>query len=237
MNLNLSVTVKIVLLGLALMMASNGSWSLELPAGLLANLKSEEFRQRESAQADLLAWARQQPEAAMDVLFQHSRVADDPEVRERCLDVLRGLVNDEYLKDGEGFIGIRMQDEFANIPGEPKLRGVIRVIQVIPDSAAQQAGLQLNDLIAGLGGQDWPEGPVLLSFSDKIRQFKPNAKVTLKVLRDGKLLDIEVKLGRRPPTADNLLFFDGRQVDPAAAEKEAKEAYFRRWLERRKLRK
>lgn len=212
------------------------AWSLELPPESLANLKSEEFRQRESAQADLLAWARRQPDAAIDELFRLSRVADDPEVRERCLDVLRELVNDEYLKDGEGFIGIRMLDELANIPGDPKPRGVIRVIQVIPDSAAQKAGLQLNDLIAGLGDQVWPAGPVYLSFSEKIRQLKPNTKVTLKVLRNGNLMDIEVTLGRRSPAADNP-FLDGRQVDLEAAERAAKEAYFRRWLERRKSRK
>ena len=178
----------------------------------------------------------QQPEAAMDELFRHSRVADDPEVRERCLAVLRELVNDEYLKDGEGYIGIRMLDEIANVPGDPKPRGVIRVIQVVPDSAAQQAGLQLNDLIAGVGDQIWHEGAVSPLFSEKIRQLKPNTKIMLKVLRDGNLMDIEVKLGRRPLIADTL-FLDERQVDLEAAERAAKDAYFRRWLERKKSRK
>ena len=52
-------------------------------------------------------------------------MADDPEVRERCLAILRDLVNDEYLKDGEGYIGIRMQDEMATaVPGDVKPRGV-----------------------------------------------------------------------------------------------------------------
>jgi hypothetical protein len=172
----------------------------------------------------------------MDELFRHSRVADDPEVRERCLDVLRELVNDEYLKDGEGFIGIQMLDELANIPGDPKPRGVIRVTLVVADSAAQRAGLQVNDLIAGMGDLVWHERAASLLFREQIRQLKPNTKVTLKVLRNGKLMDLEVTLGKRPLMADFLLF-DPRQVDPEAAERVAREGYFRRWLERRKSRK
>lgn len=226
-----------ITMAMAGMLASSAlSWSIELPAEPLAKLKSEEFRQRESAQADLLTWARKQAEPAMDELFRHSRVAEDPEVRERCLAVLRDLVNDEYLKDGEGFIGIQMLDELANIPGDPQRRGVIRVILVVADSAAQQAGLQVNDLIAGMGDLVWHERAASLLFREQIRQMKPKTKVILKVLRNGNLMDLEVTLGKRPLMAD-ILFFDPRQLDPEAAERVAKEAYFRRWLERRKSRK
>lgn len=215
------------------LLVGHAAWALELPAEPLLNLKSEEFRQRESAQADLLVWARAHPEPAMDALFRHSREAADPEVRERCLAVLRALVNDEYLTEGEGYIGIRMQDEFANVPGDPKPRSVIRVIQVIAESAAQHAGLQPNDLIAGLADQVWHEGAVSRLFSEKIRQLKPRTKVKLQVLRDGKLQAIEVTLGRRPFIAD-LMLPDERAVDPESAERAARDAYFRRWLERKK---
>lgn len=209
--------------------------SVELPPGAFSNLSSEEFRKRETAQAELLAWARERPEAAMDELFKQSRVAADPEARERCLAVLRELVNDEYLREGEGYIGIRMQDELANVPGDPKPRAAIRVIQVVDDSAAEKAGIRINDLIVGIGDQIWREGGASLPFSGAIRQLKPNSKITLKVLRDGKLMDTEVKLGRRPLAADNLFFIDP-QADLEAAERAAKDAYFRRWLEQRKSR-
>jgi C-terminal processing protease CtpA/Prc len=215
------------------------SSALDLPAEPLAKLKSEEFRARESAQAELLAWARQQHDGAMDELFRRSRTEDDPEVRERCLDVLRDLVNDEYLKDGEGFIGIQMLDELANVPGDAKPRGVIRVILVVADSAAQKAGLRLNDLIAGVGDQIWRDVAASLAFREQIRQMKPNTKITLKVLRNGNLMDIEVTLGRRPLSADTL-FFGQQQLnaeDAEAADRTAKDAYFRRWLERKKSRK
>lgn len=211
------------------------AFSVELPVQPFSNLKSEEFRKREDAQAELVAWARLQPEAAMDELFRQSQVADDPEVRARCLAVLHDLVNDVYLKEGEGYIGIRMRDELADVPADPKPRGVIRVLQVMPDSAAQHAGLQLNDLIVGLNDLVWHEGSASLPFMEKIRQLKPDSKIMLKVLRGGNLMDIEVTLGRRPLIVDNL-FLGKRPEDLEAAERVAKDAYFRRWLELRKLR-
>jgi hypothetical protein len=52
-------------------------------------------------------------------------------------------------------------------------------------------------------------------------------------LRNAELVDLEVILGRRPLIADNL-FLDEQSVDLEAIERRAKDAYFRRWLERRK---
>ena len=211
------------------------SWSVELPAEPFANLRSEEFRKRESAQAELLAWAREQREPAIDELFRQSRVAEDPEVRERCIGVLRELVNDQFMKEGEGYLGISMQliNEIVNFPGDPKPRVAVKVLQVMPDSAAHQAGLQFNDLIAGLGDEAWHEGIAYDLFRERIRQMKPDTKVVLKILRNGNPMDVEVKLGRRPLMADNP-FMGGSPEEIEAAERTAKDAYFRRWLELRK---
>lgn len=216
-------------------MSETRTWGLEPPPGPLSGLQSDEFRVRETAQVELLAWARQRPESAMDVLFRVSRSHADPEVRERCLAVLRELVNDQYLKEGEGFLGIRMQDEKALIPGEQAARSVLRVTQVLPDSAAQQAGMQPNDLIAGLNDKIWHDEAALVPFMNHVRQFKPGNRITLRVLRNGKMIDLPVTLGRRPLLADNP-FLDQRQGDIEVAERAAKEAYFRRWMERRKAR-
>lgn len=207
----------------------------EIPVKPLAELESEDFRTRENAQAAILAWARENPPRAMDLLYERSIKADEPEVRERCLDVLRALVNDEYLREGEGYLGIRMLDESTLVPGDPKPRSVIRVLQVMPDSAAAKAGLRVNDLIAGIEDQTWRDGVAMRPFSEAIRQYKPGTRVALKVVREGALLDLPVVLGRRPLYADNP-FLDQRQLDIEEAEKAASEAYFRRWLEQRKAR-
>jgi len=227
------------------------SRAAELPAGPLANLRSEEFRKRESAQAELLAWARKQPESGMDELLRHSREDDDPEVRQRCLDVLKELVNDEYLETGgEGFLGVQMgnalmlgvpgmQEPSVTIPGDPVRRKVVNVTLVLPDSAAKRAGLQANDQIVQMGDLFWHEGDpgdASTILRERIRRLKPNTKISLKILRDGKLMDIEVKLGRRPLNADMMLF-GNQPFDVEAAEQAAKDAYFRRWLEGRNPRK
>lgn len=205
------------------------------PDGTLEDFKSEDFRTRETAQASLLEWSRKNPGIAMDRLFDLSQKADDPEVRERCLSVLRELVGDEYLKEGEGYIGIRMLDETGTIPDDPKPRSLIRILQVVPDSPAHEAGLKFNDLIAGLGDRVWRDVPASQSFMQTVKEFKPATRITLRIVRDGKLMDVPVKLGRRPLYADNP-FLDESQVDLEAAEKAAKEAYFRRWMDARRAR-
>lgn len=209
-------------------------WSLEIPAKAYASLKSQEFREREVAELELLKWGRQQPEPAMTELLRQTRTADDPEVRERCLSVLRSLVMDEYLKDGDGYIGISMRDDAANVPGDPKPCNVIRVSQVVAGGAGERAGLQVNDLIAGIEDQFWHEGSATEPFMAKVRSLKPGTKVTLKVLRDGKLVALEVVLGKRPPSLNNFLL-NGPNFDPEAIERADREAYFRRWLSQRKL--
>ena len=204
--------------------------AVELPSNALSGLGSQQFREREIAQVELLAWARAQPAPAMDELLRQSRMARDPEVRERCLGILRALVTDEYLKEGEGYLGIMLKDEISEIPGEPKPRGVIRVMMVQADSPAEHAGIRQNDMIVGINGETWQE----LMFRANIRKMKPNIAVDLKILRDGGWVDLKVPLGRRPVNADNWIF-PGQTFDPEAAERAAKEAYFRRWLSLRKL--
>lgn len=212
------------------------AWSLELPRENFTKLSSREFHDRETAQSEILAWARTQPEPAMAELFRQSRIADDPEVRDRCLNILRELVNDEYSKEGEGYIGIGLKDEIANVPGDPNPRSVIRVTQVQADTPAQKADIRLNDLIVGLDHDVWHEVSAMRLLMDKIRMTKPTTKVELHILRDGEVIAVSVSLARRPLMADNL-FFGGQNMDFDASERAAKEAYFRLWLNQRKMKK
>ena len=203
--------------------------AVELPAKALAGLASQQFRDREIAQVELLAWARLTA-PAMDELLRQSRLAVDPEVRERCLSILRILVTDGYLKEGEGYLGIMLKDDVSDIPGEPRTRGVIRVLMVQPDSPAEHAGIRVNDLIAGVNDEIWQE----FTFRANIRKMKPRTEVDLKILRDGRWVNVKVTLVRRPVYADNS-FFPGQTYNLEAAERAAKEAYFRHWLSLRKM--
>lgn len=84
------------LLGSTLLIAGLGQvvFAEEVPAAILERLVSDDFRVREAASADLVAWSRARSEVAMDELFELSRSATDPEARERCLAALRVLVGD-----------------------------------------------------------------------------------------------------------------------------------------------
>jgi hypothetical protein len=203
--------------------------SFELPK-CFDRLSSSEFQTRESAQADLLAWARQNPDPAMAELFKQSRAASDPEVRERCIEILRSLVGDEYLKEGEGYIGIALglNDEVLVVPGDPTPRNAIRVTEVRADTPGQLAGMQLNDLIVALEGTIWRGVEASPLFRERIKAMKPDSNANLTVLRDGKLVELKVKLARRPLMAD--MFLNGLNFNSGAAERAAKEAYFNRWL-------
>lgn len=133
-------------------------------------------------------------------------------------------------------MGIGLRGEMANVPGDPKPRSVIRVIQVQPDTPAKRAGIVVDDLIVGLNEEIWYEADAYATFQEKIKAMKPYTKVKLKILKKGELSEVAVLLMRRPVMADNP-FFSPFRVDPEGPERASKEAYFRQWLSDRKSQK
>lgn len=209
--------------------------AVEIPAKPLADLESEDFRTREQAQASILEWARETPQVAIESIYTRAVGSEEPEVRERCLAVLRELVGDEYSRDGEGFIGVRMLDEQAHVPGDAKPRAVVRVSFVMPNSPAEKAGLKNNDLIVAVEDQIWHMLPVIQPFSEEIKKHKPGTRIRLTILRHGKLIEVPVVLARRPIEADNP-FLDRGPFNMEAAEAAARETFFQRWLKNRRER-
>ena len=94
--------------------------------------------------------------------------------------------------------------ELAEALGAAESKGV-RVTQVYPASSAENAGLQVGDLIVKLDGEDIPadqigDEEVLPSL---IRQYEIGAEVKLGVIRAGEAMDVVVKLESSPkPTRD-----------------------------------
>lgn len=72
-------------------------------------------------------------------------------------------------------------------------RTVIRTVD--PDSPAELAKLEPGDVVLEFGGRD-VSGPDVLAA--EVRKRKPGQDVTLKIERDGKPLDVKVKLGEYP---------------------------------------
>ena len=97
-----------------------------------------------------------------------------------------------------------LTSDLAEAYGVPGISGV-RVTQVYPESSASKSDLHVDDLIVKLDGDAIPadqigDEEVLASM---IRQYEIGAEVKLGVIRDGKPMDVTVKLESSPkPTRD-----------------------------------
>lgn len=208
-----------------------------VPMALLKALESEDFKVREAAQTDLLLWARKNPQ---ERIVEMLRLSSDggspsPEVRERCMQVLRQLAEDDFAREGEGYLGVRMNDRMLRLPKSQQDRWAVVVADVLPDSAAEKCGLKAGDAILELDSQAWREAGSRW-FSGQIRKRRPGTRVQLKILRNEALQNIRVELGCRPADADQM-FVPG--VDPEerkALDQQAKDAHFQRWLLEKKAR-
>lgn len=207
---------------------------LPLPPEVVEQLASEEFREREAAELELLAWARRKPAEGMDRLYELSRAHADPEVRTRCMNVLRDLVADEYLLEGgEGFIGITMMEENVMVPGDDNPRKGIRVTQVVPGTPSAKAGIVVGDLMVGMDDQVWRDVGTVFQFGDEVKRMKPGTRVVMKLLRNGQVEDVPLTLARRPPGLERSLL-DLTPEELMKADRAAKERYFREWMDRRR---
>lgn len=207
----------------------------EPPSGeMISRLSAESFKEREAAQSSLLDWAKRQPGSAKDWLFRRWTQESDPEVCRRCLEVLRSLVLEDYLKEGKGYVGILMQSMAVQVPDLPKAKFGIRVTMVVPESPAAKGGVNPGDVIVGVNDQVWEEAPAEAAFSQWVQSRAPGSKVTLKLLEDGKVVDRELILGRRPDEPQGP--FAGSPEELKQRDRLAREQYFQRWLEQRKAR-
>jgi len=203
----------------------------ELPADLIFGLQAEEFKVREEAQQGLLDWARLDPEARTLLILRQAREAPDPEVRQRSHNVLHALAMDEYLKAGEGFVGIQMNAIRAQVPGEgAEPREVIVISRVLRGTPAREAGLRVGDMIASVNGRNLAPMDALASFQNTIRALKPGTKASFDVIRNDEILKVDLTLGRRPPEQQPRFF--GQEIeDMNDLAKRDQERFFKEWLE------
>ena len=208
----------------------------ELSEKLVLDLADGEYRVREKAQSELLAQARQRPELSKDELFQIAQTSQDPEIRQRCLGILRQLLTDQYMSEGQGFVGIGRFDKTVELAGRVEPCHGVLVTSVRSGTPAERAGIQVNDLIVALNGSGWKEEAASETFANQVAAMKPGTKITLSILRDDKTIDLEVFLVRRPAGLFNE-FIPGQAFDPEKAENDALAAYFRDWFSQRIVRK
>jgi S1-C subfamily serine protease len=71
------------------------------------------------------------------------------------------------------------------------------ITEVTPGTPAEEAGLQLGDIITGINGESIDQDT---SFTNLLYQYAPGDPVTLTFVRDGQTLTAEVTLVERPRT-------------------------------------
>jgi predicted metalloprotease with PDZ domain len=202
----------------------------ELPPVILEGLTSDVFSVREKAQVSLLEWAREIPQSRTATLLKLSN-DEDPEIRKRAAEILRQLSDEDYLSDGQGYLGIMMAEEMLNAGPDGKPGAGIRISMVMKDSPADSSGLKVGDLVVALDGKTWDEpGGALDAFMQTVAGKKPLMDVVLTVRRAApEPIEIRVKLGKRP-VADLQSATGNIQM----LDKQAKDQHFREWLKRHK---
>jgi serine protease DegQ len=113
---------------------------------------------------------------------------------------LARTVLEQIIKDGEvtrGWLGIEPEDltrEIADALALERTDGVlIRGLQ--QDGPAQKAGVHLRDVIVEIGGRPTPDVPQLLA---RIAELAPGTSAHVKLWREGKPVDVDVTVARRP---------------------------------------
>ena len=104
-------------------------------------------------------------------------------------------IADELIKGGKvehSQLGVFPGDGAGTADGQ--LRSGATVREVIPDSAAAEAGLRTGDVIVAIDGEPVSSSDSLIA---QVRERAPGEKLTLSYLRDDKSQDVEVTLRAR----------------------------------------
>jgi serine protease Do len=113
-------------------------------------------------------------------------------------------VYDQLIESGtveRGFLGVmpnNLNPDMAEAFGLKDTKGVA-ISEVTEDSAADKAGLKINDVILEVDGEPVESAD---SFRNRIAMLKPGDKIDLLVWRDGRRRTFTVKLGKRPSTQE-----------------------------------
>ena len=109
--------------------------------------------------------------------------------------VMQSLI--EHGEVVRGYLGVTLQEitpELAEAMDLPGTRGVL-ITDVVPDSPAEDSGLQQSDVILRFDGRRM-ESPRQLRLA--VGSSMPGAEKTLEILRDGEEIEVKVELGVLP---------------------------------------
>jgi membrane-associated protease RseP (regulator of RpoE activity) len=215
------ITCSVILTGLSL--------AETIPQRLLEGLASEQFKVRESSQAEIEKWVDENGQVGVAAIYRVHRDSEDPEVRLRCLRVLRSRSDKDYMNEGQGYLGVQLADEILDLPGNDEPKTGIRVNYVMPGSQAELAGIKAGDVIVSMDGKK--VGPTD-EFIKIVASYKPLRKVifTIKRLGEEPVIEVTVILGKRPVQDLRMMY----GADLGQLEKDARDKHFEEWLKKQK---
>ncbi len=166
---------------------------------LIAQLGSPKYGVREAAttrlaEIGLPAFAR---------LREAYRATDELEPRLRIERIVQDAYLTHYVYSRNAFLGI--QHQLASVvhsedPRIPEGHFGIKVVEVLPNTAAEEAGVEKNDVIIALDGEPLSAktGQATAEFGESIRLRGPGTAVALTILRGPDELEIATVLRPRP---------------------------------------
>ncbi|MDO8631979.1 MAG: PDZ domain-containing protein, partial [Phycisphaerales bacterium] len=151
---------------------------------LIRKLGSPVYKEREAATDGLIEIGA----PALARLRSAYQTTDDLEVRLRIERIVRTAYLNHHVYNRSGFLGINLQPYSASMEEHPRLPKDavgVKVGKVIPGTAAERAGLTVDDVIFEVDGDPVRgEGmQVVETFSATIRDRGPGGRMKLTVLR------------------------------------------------------
>lgn len=166
---------------------------------LIAQLGSPKYATREATTRRLIDIGL----PAFTKLRAAYRTTEELEARLRIERIVEDAYLASHIYNRNAFLGIRHQ--FVSVvhaehPGVPEGHFGIKVVAVLPDTAADEAGIEENDVIIRLDGGplSGTTGRPTTEFGESIRLRRPGTVVTLSILRGPVELEITATLRPRP---------------------------------------
>ncbi len=138
------------------------------------------------------------PVEAVAAVSEHYRNSDNAEAHwriERYAETLfRQRLLGHYIEavSQPAFLGV------SHVPGRIDDRQGVYVTNVLPDTAAQRAGIQPHDVIVALDGMPLNTADPAGSFLAAIQNRTPGTKTRIKLVRNGQEIELIATLGQMP---------------------------------------
>ncbi len=107
-------------------------------------------------------------------------------------------VADQLIEKGKvvrGWLGVVIQDITPDMAESLGVKEGVIIAQVMPSSPADKAGLKIGDIVVEIEGQRVSE---VRDLQFKIMRTPPGKEINLKIIREGKEMNIRAKVGEMP---------------------------------------